>query len=280
MDYIELKIKVEPSNQESNEIIIAQLADLGFESFTESDSGLSAFIKASDYSLDTEAKLKGINLIEGTHISYQTERIADQNWNAQWESNFEPIIVDNRCLVKASFHKCMPNIEYEIIIDPKMSFGTGHHQTTHLMIETMLYSDLSSKAVLDMGCGTGVLAILAEMKGAKSVTAIDIDDWAYQNTIENIKVNNCKRIEPFCGNVKLIEDKKFDIILANINLNILLSDMKYYVKSLLPNGKLILSGILKGDIDIIKQKTNVCGLNHLSTATRDEWVRISFQKNS
>ncbi len=277
MDYIELKIRVEPSNQESNEIIIAQLAELGFESFTENDNGLSAFIKAPDYS--TEIKLKDLFIPEGTHISYQIDRIKGQNWNALWEANFEPIIVNNRCLVRASFHRSMPELDYDIIIDPKMAFGTGHHQTTHLMIEAILDEDLTNKTVLDMGCGTGVLAILAEMKGAKAITAIDIDDWAYQNTLENTQVNRCERIETFCGDVKIIEGKAYDTILANINLNILLSDIPYYVKTLLPNGKLLLSGILKSDIDAIIKKASENGLTHLTTATRDEWVRISFQKS-
>ena len=280
MDYIELKIEVRPSNQEANEIIIAQLAELGFESFTENDNGLNAYIKAPDYTSEIEDKLKNLFFPDGTNISYTFNRIKGENWNAQWEANFEPIIVNNRCLVRASFHKCMPEIEYQIIIDPKMSFGTGHHQTTHLMIEAILNEDLTDKTVLDMGSGTGVLAILAEMKGAKAITAIDIDDWAYQNSLENIQVNSCKRIETLCGDVKLIEGKMYDTILANINLNILLSDIQYYIKSLRPNGKLLLSGILKSDIEAIKKKVKEYGLSHLTTETRDEWVRISFQKTS
>ncbi len=279
MDYIELKIEVKPSNQEANEIIIAQLAEMDFESFTENDNGLNAYIKAPDYTSTLEDKLKDLVLPEGTNISYIINRIKGENWNAKWESDFEPIIVDNRCLVKASFHNCLPTFEYEIIIDPKMSFGTGHHQTTYLMIEAMLNEDFANKTVLDMGCGTGVLAILAEMKCAKSVTAIDIDDWAYQNSIENIQVNGCKRIETICGDVNNIQRKAFDIILANINRNILLSDIKHYVKSLSAKGKLIISGILKSDIETIKQNAVENGLTHLTSATRDEWVTMSFQKS-
>jgi ribosomal protein L11 methyltransferase len=279
MDYIELKIDVKPSNQEANEIIIAHLAEIGFESFTDNENELNAYIKANDYTLDIESMVKNIAIPEGVKFSSQINRIKGENWNAKWESDFEPIIVDNRCLVKASFHKGMPKMEYEITIDPKMSFGTGHHQTTHLMVEAILNENFNNKMVLDMGCGTGVLAILAEMKGAKAVTAIDIDEWAYNNTIENVQVNGCKRIETICGDVKQIEGKFYDIILANINLNILLSDIKRYVKSLLPSGKLILSGILKTNIEAIKQNTNEHGLIHLNTATRDEWVTMSFQKS-
>lgn len=280
MDYIELKVKVDPSNQEANEIIIAQLAEFEFESFTENDGGLSAFIKATEYTIEIEKKLKNLIIPEGTSISFEIDRIKGQNWNAQWESNFEPIIVNNRCQVRASFHKSRPDLEYDIIIDPKMAFGTGHHQTTYLMIEAILNEDITDKTVLDMGCGTGVLAILSEMKGAKALTAIDNDDWAYQNTLENVQVNHCKRIATFCGDVKLIEGKLYDIILANINLNILLADIQHHEKSLLPFGRLMLSGILKSDIEVIKQKAKEHGLTHLNTSTRDDWAMISFQKPS
>ncbi len=279
MDYIELKVQVKPSDSQVNEVLIAQLAEAGFESFTEDDNGLNAYIKAVDYSDEIKEKLKDLIIPEGTQVSYQINKIKDQNWNAQWESNFEPIIVDNRCLVRASFHKDAPKLDYEIIIDPKMAFGTGHHQTTYLMIEAILNDDFTGKIVLDMGCGTGVLAILAEMKDAKAITAIDIDEWAYRNTIENIKINGCKRIEPLCGDVRLIAGKKFDVILANINRNILLSDITHYTESMIKNGKLILSGILKVDIEIITQNAISSGLTHLSTSTRDEWVTMSFIKS-
>ncbi len=279
MDYIELKIELEPANQETNEIIIAQLAELGFESFTDYENGFNAYIKITDFSDEVAAKINELFVPDGTQISHQTERIKDQNWNAQWESSFEPINVDNRCLVRASFHKNIPKLEYDIIIDPKMAFGTGHHQTTYLMIEQILNADLKDKVVLDMGCGTGVLAILAEMKGAKSITAIDIDEWAYQNTIENIQVNECSRIVPHCGDVRLIEGMEFDVILANINRNILLSDMKHYNDSLSLDGILIISGILKIDIDAIMNNAVDLGLKHQSTSTRDEWVTMSFLKS-
>jgi len=279
MDYIELKVQVKPFSQQANEILIAQLAEMGFESFTEEEMGLSAYIKAADYSDEIAEKIKELILPENTQISYQINRIKDQNWNALWESSFEPIIVDDRCLVRASFHKSSPKMDYDIIIDPKMAFGTGHHQTTHLMIEAILNADLTDKIVLDMGCGTGVLAILAEMKGAKAITAIDIDEWAYQNTIENIQINGCKRVEPLCGDVRLIAGKTFDVILANINLNLLLSDIKYYAESMFKDGLLILSGILKSDIDAIKHNASDSGLTHLSTSTRDEWVTMSFIKS-
>lgn len=278
MDYIELKIKVEPSNQETNEIIIAQLSELGFESFTENEVGLSGYIKAIDYTNEKEKALNDLIIPEGFKTLYQIERIKGQNWNALWESNFEPIIVADKCIVKASFHINTPSLQYEIIIDPKMAFGTGHHQTTHQMIAAVLNEDFVGKDVLDMGCGTGVLAILAEMKGAKSVVAIDNDEWAYQNTLENINMNNCKKIQALLGDVNLLKSKTFDIILANINLNILISDMRSYVESLHPKGTLLLSGILKDDVVTISQKALDLGLEHIKTSTRDEWVMISFRK--
>lgn len=279
MDYIELKIELEPANQETNEIIIAQLAELGFESFTDNENGFNAYIRITDFSDEVAAKIEELIVPDRTKISHQIEKIKDQNWNAQWESSFEPINVDNRCLVRASFHKNTSELEYDIIIDPKMAFGTGHHQTTYLMIEQILNADLKDKVVLDMGCGTGVLAILAEMKGAKTITAIDIDEWAYQNTTENIQVNECTRIVPHCGDVRLIVGIEFDVILANINRNILLSDMKHYNDSLSLDGILIISGILKIDIDVIMSNAVDLGLKHQSTSTRDEWVTMSFLKS-
>jgi len=278
MDYIEVKIQTLPPSKEINEILIAQLADMGFESFAEDDFGVNAYIKAPDFSDDIISRFDELFLPEDTKISYKVEKIKAQNWNAKWESDFEPIIVDDRCLVRASFHSGIPELEYDIIIDPKMAFGTGHHQTTHLMIEAILNADLTNKIVLDMGCGTGVLAILAEMKGAKKITAIDIDEWAYRNTLENIEINGCQKIEALCGDVKLIEGLGFDIILANINLNILLSDIKNYTESLLKGGLLIISGILKHDINAIKLNAADSGLTHISTSTRDEWVTMSFEK--
>jgi len=278
MDYVELKVKVEPTNQQVNEVLIAQLAELGFESFVENDIGFSAFIKVSDYSKEIEIIIKELIIPEDSKVSFQSERIADQNWNILWESNFEPIIVGNSCLIKASFHKDTPKFDYEIVIDPKMAFGTGHHQTTHLMIDAILSENFLGKEVLDMGCGTGILAILAEMRGAKKITAIDIDEWAFHSTIENVHLNNCNKIESFLGDVSLIKDKKFDIVIANINLNILLSDMSFYYNSLVPNGSLILSGILKSDIPAISEKANFLGLTHKHTSTRDEWVMMSFLK--
>lgn len=278
MDYIELKIEAKPPSQEVNEIIIAQLADFGFESFTDNENELCAYIKANDYTMEVESMVKNLTMPEGVKFTFQINRIKGENWNAKWESDFEPIVVNGRCLVRASFHRGMPDIEYDIIIDPKMSFGTGHHQTTHLMIEAILNDDFANKTVLDMGCGTAVLAILAEMRGAKAVIAIDNDEWAYNNSLENIEINKCKYIEAICGDAKQIEGKLFDTILANINLNILLKDIPNYVKSLNPKGKLILSGILKSNIEAIQKRASEFGLSHLNTATRDEWVMMSFQK--
>ena len=278
MDYIEARIKVLPASKETNEILIAQLADIGFESFTEDDDGLNAYIKKSEHSDEIIDKLDALFLPHETKIIYQINKIEDQNWNAKWESSFDPIFVADKCVIRASFHKDMPKYDYDIIIDPKMAFGTGHHQTTHLMIEAILNNDFTNKIVLDMGCGTGVLAFLAEMKGAKTITAVDIDEWSYNNTIENSQINGCKRIEPLCGDVRLIEGMTFDIILANINRNILLSDMKHYNQALINGGLLIISGILKGDIEIIQQNASQIGLIHISTSTRDEWVSITYSK--
>lgn len=275
MSYTELVISVNPPSQETNSILIAQLSELGFESFMEDDKGFRAYIKSiKDFS--AEQAINSLFLPEGVSISFEVNSIADKNWNEVWESNFEPILVDNKCLVRASFHTNFPKTDYEIIIDPKMSFGTGHHQTTHLMINALLNTDVTGLTVLDMGCGTGVLAILAEMKDAAKIVAIDNDEWAYRNSLENVAENKCTRTEVLLGDAALLEGKKFDLIIANINLNILLNDLSTYKSSLNPNGKLFMSGILRTDVDTLIQASQKLGLKHSETHYRDDWAMVSF----
>ncbi len=275
MSYTELVISVTPPSEETNSILIAQLSELGFESFMEDDKGFRAYIK-SNKDFSAEQAIDSLFLPEGVSINFEVNSIADKNWNEVWESNFEPILVDNKCLVRASFHTNFPKTDYEIIIDPKMSFGTGHHQTTHLMINAILNTDVAGLTVLDMGCGTGVLAILAEMKGATKVVAIDNDEWAYRNSLENVVENKCKKTEVLLGDAALLAGKHFDLIIANINLNILLNDLSTYKSSLNVNGKLFMSGILRSDVTTLIQASEKLSLKHQETFYRDDWAMVSF----
>ena len=266
---------VEPV-QPATEILIAELGELGFESFVETETGLQAFIIAEDFQ---ENMLDEVQILtsEEFEITYTSEDIEQVNWNEEWEKNFSPIIVDELCQVRAPFHPKLET-EFDIVIEPKMSFGTGHHATTHMMIQHILKENWRDQKVLDMGCGTGVLAILAEMKGAKPLDAIDIDNWCYLNTIENIERNNCEHITAYEGDATLLEGKNYDAIIANINRNILLNDMATYVNYLNANGKLFLSGFYQEDLKIIQESCENLGLTYESHLEREGWIAAKFVK--
>ncbi len=260
--------------QPTTEILIAELGEVGFESFVETENGVNAFIQETDWNQDILQDIYVLNSNE-FEIQFTFEKIDQVNWNKEWEKNFDPIVVDNICSVRAPFHD-QPNTEYDIIIEPKMSFGTGHHETTHMMIQHLLKTDLTQKKVLDMGCGTGVLAILSEMRGAAPIDAIDIDNWCYLNTVENVERNNCKHISVYEGDASLLSSRSYDVIIANINRNILLNDMKIYAASLRPGGTLFLSGFYKEDLDLI---TNECLKNNLvfvDSFNRNNWIAASY----
>ena len=210
-------------------------------------------------------------------ISYTIEEIEQVNWNEEWEKNFEPIDVDGNCHVRAPFHP-KTEAEFDIIIEPKMSFGTGHHETTHMMIQHLLETDVTNLKTLDMGCGTAILAILAEMKGAKPIDAIDIDNWCYLNSIENAERNNCSEITVYEGDASLVVGKKYDLIIANINRNILLNDMQQYVDCLNENGTLLLSGFYTEDIPIINESCVNKGLTYIKQFERNNWVSLKYKK--
>jgi ribosomal protein L11 methyltransferase len=210
-------------------------------------------------------------------IGFSKKEIAQTNWNSEWEKNFEAIQVDDLVSIRAPFHEDK-KLQYDIIIEPKMSFGTGHHETTHMMIQHLLTLDLENKSTLDMGCGTGILAILAEMKGAKPLDGIDIDNWCYLNSIENAERNNCKHITFYEGDASLLSDQKYDVIIANINRNILLNDMKTYTNCLLENGVLLLSGFYKEDIPTIDAEVSKHGLQLQKTIERNNWVSLRYFK--
>jgi ribosomal protein L11 methyltransferase len=271
--YIGYHFSIEPKELGS-EILIAELGEKPFESFIETEIGFSAFIQKS---LWTEDVLEGIYLLENPEfkISYTFEEIEQVNWNEEWEKNFEAIDVDGLCHVRAPFHP-KTNAKYDIIIEPKMSFGTGHHETTHMMIQHLLEIDVNGLKTLDMGCGTAILAILAEMKGAKPIDAIDIDNWCYLNSIENAERNNCKHISVYEGDAALLKDKKYDLIIANINRNILLNDMQAYVDCLNPKGTILFSGFYEEDIPFIDNSCVEKGLKFVKKLQRNNWVSLKY----
>lgn len=271
--YIEYQFIIEPL-QPASDILIAELGDVGFESFVENEDGISAYIQQSDWSETILDEIQILNSEEFT-ITYTKNFIEQVNWNEEWEKNFNPIIVDDICSVRAPFHE-KPNTQYDIVIEPKMSFGTGHHETTHMMIQHILKNDMTGKTVLDMGCGTAVLAILAEMKGAKKLDAIDIDNWCYVNSIENAERNNCNNMTVLEGDVSLLKGKSYDVIIANINRNILLNDIHHYAKCLNKNGVLFLSGFYKDDITAIEDECGKHQLKLTETLERNHWVALKF----
>jgi len=278
MDYIELVCKISTENiQEITDILVAELNEIGYESYDETDEGLNAYILEKFFDIEKVKQLQ-VNNIPNVKINYSHEVIKTKNWNAEWEKNFDPIIVNDQCIIRAPFHTDTPKAKYEIIIEPKMSFGTGHHETTFLMLKTILELDFTNKNVLDMGCGTGVLAILASFKGAKEITAIDIDEWAYTNTLENIEKNSCLNINTFQGDAKLLNNQQFDIIIANINRNILLDDIKHYAKVLKSGGTLLLSGLYEKDLSMIKEETTANSIDYISHYEKHDWVAAKFYK--
>ena len=273
--YLGYYFKVKPL-QPAVEILIAELGYAGFESFVETEEGVTAYIQKEEYN---EAILEDIHVLksEEFEITYTSEEIEQTNWNEEWEKNFNPIVVDNKCSVRAPFHD-KPNTDFDIIIEPKMSFGTGHHETTHMMIQHILKNEFADKSVLDMGCGTGVLAILAEMKGAKPIDAIDYDNWCYLNSLENVERNNAKHITVLEGDANVLPGRHYDIVIANINRNILLNDLNTYTDTLNANGIMFLSGFYNDDIPIIEAECNKYGLKHVETLERNNWVALKFEK--
>ncbi|RED47260.1 ribosomal protein L11 methyltransferase [Winogradskyella eximia] len=271
--YLGYNFKVDPL-QPATEILIAELGYAGFESFVETGEGVTAYIQKEEWN---ENILEDIYILNSDEfkITFDFNEIEQTNWNEEWEKNFNPIIVDDLVSVRAPFHE-KPDTKFDLIIEPKMSFGTGHHETTHMMIQHILRNDFKNKSVLDMGCGTGVLAILAEKVGATKLDAIDIDNWCYLNSIENVERNDCSNISVYEGDVTLLEGKKYDSIIANINRNILLSDIGSYAKCLNPNGTLFLSGFYEEDIPIIVEECNKHMLKLNETIQKGKWVSLKF----
>ena len=274
-NYIGYTFKVFPK-EPATEILIAQLGFAGFESFVENEDGVTAYIKESDWNASILNDIQILNSDE-FRISFKEEIIVQTNWNSDWEKNFNPIQVDEKVSIRAPFHD-NPNLAYDIVIEPKMSFGTGHHETTHMMIQHLLAMDLANKKVLDMGCGTGILAIFAEMKGAQNIDAIDIDNWCYLNSVENVERNNCCKIAVYEGDSSLLINQEYDLIIANINRNILLNDMNVYIRCLKTNGTILLSGFYQEDIPVIDAEMSKYGLKIDKIIERNNWVALKYLK--
>ncbi|MCD4695895.1 MAG: 50S ribosomal protein L11 methyltransferase [Bacteroidales bacterium] len=276
MNYTEVSFRINPLDP-GGEILMAELSEIGFESFEETDTGLKAYIPAVNF---TDNKLEEISILDNSEfeVEFEVIQIEGQNWNAVWESNYKPVLIKDMIYVMAPFHEQNKQAKYQILIEPKMSFGTAHHETTSLMLELMLEEEFRNKQVLDMGCGTGILAILAEMLGAINILAIDNDDNAFDNTVENVARNNCRQIDVELGGAEKITGS-FDYILANINKNILLNDIESYSRHLKINGKILLSGFYKKDLSDIDTMANKFDLSFVKSYDKNDWIAALFIKS-
>lgn len=278
MKYFEVTFSANPCNETITDILSALTAEIGFESFVECEGGMQAYIQQS---LFDEEALKNIIAdfpIPDTKITYTITEPEDKDWNEEWEKNFfQPIVIEDRCVIHSTFHKDYPKAEYDIVINPQMAFGTGHHETTSSILGELLDADLKGKSVLDMGCGTSILAILASMRGADPVTAIDIDDWCVNNSRDNIALNNINNITVELGDASLLEGRKpFDVIIANININILLNDMAAYTACMHKGSEIYMSGFYVQDIDAIRSKGESLGLKFVHYREKNNWAAVKL----
>jgi len=277
MNYYEVTFSCVPNSEMIKDVLVAQLGEAGFESFTEGEDGcVCGYVAENLFDEETIKNVIDTFPFEAV-ISYRSEYIPSQNWNEEWEKHFfQPIIIGEDCAIHSTFHEGIPPVKYDIIIDPKMSFGTGHHETTGMMISWLLKMDVEKKSFLDMGCGTAVLAILASMKGADPVLAIDNDEWAYNNAVENRELNHSGNIRVRLGDAGLLGDERFDIIFANINRNILLNDIRHYAACLTKGGELYMSGFYEKDIPAIEEECAKQGLTLRSFSTKNDWASVRF----
>ncbi len=276
MIYTQIRFKLNPDTTENREILVAMLSDLAFESFDESEEQIMGYIPGE--SVDFEA-IEAITSLLPFSVVTENELIPDRNWNEVWEKNyFKPLLIGNRCLVRAPFHTEFESAEFELVIEPKMAFGTGNHETTTLVAEQILNMDLAGKTVLDMGCGTGILGMLASLKGAKSVTAIDIDTWSFESTVENARLNNILNLEAKLGDASLLGKETFEIIFANIHKNVIINDLPVYESVLQSGGKLYLSGFYTHDMADVKAKSESLGLIETGFQEKNNWVVYAFRK--
>ena len=279
-DYTKIEFKVTPNEEVATDVLAALLAEVGFESFVPNENGMEAYVPHNLYDDSAIAMIVESFPLEGYEITYSSEFIEGEDWNAEWEKNyFQPIVLGEDCVIHSTFHTDVPKARYDILIDPKMAFGTGYHQTTCHMLRAILASDMNGKSVLDMGCGTALLAILARKHGATDVVAIDIDEFAYENAKENVILNDTPDIEVRLGGAEAIkEDDSFDFVIANINRNILLADIKNYVRCMHPGSQIFISGFYTEDMDVLKEEAALHGLRYIDYAEDNRWAMMKFVK--
>ena len=278
MKYFEVTFSANPCNETITDILSALTAEIGFESFIECEGGMQAYVQQSLFDEEALKNLIADFPIPDTEITYTITEPEDKDWNEEWEKNFfQPIVIEDRCVIHSTFHKDYPKAEYDIVINPQMAFGTGHHETTSSILGELLDADLKGKSVLDMGCGTSILAILASMRGADPVTAIDIDDWCVNNSRDNIALNNINNITVELGDASLLEGRKpFDVIIANINRNILLNDMAAYTACMHKGSEIYMSGFYVQDIDAIRSKGESLGLKFVHYREKNNWAAVKL----
>ena len=279
-DYTKIEFKVTPNEEVATDVLAALLAEVGFESFVPNEEGLEAYVPHNLYDESNITAVVENFPLEGYTITYNSEFIEGEDWNAEWEKNyFQPIVLGEECVIHSTFHTDVPKARYDILIDPKMAFGTGYHQTTCHMLRAILASDMNGKSVLDMGCGTALLAILARKHGATDVVAIDIDEFAYENAKENVVLNNTPDIEVRLGGADAIkEDDCFDFVIANINRNILLADMVNYVRCMHSGSQIFISGFYTEDMEVLKEEAARHGLRYIGYAEDNRWAMMKFEK--
>lgn len=278
MKYLEFTFHTTPCTEIVNDVLSAVLGEAGFESFVEQTDGIAAYIQKDLYNATVLKEALADFPLPDTQVEYAYQEAEDKDWNEEWEKNFfQPIVIGDRCCIHSTFHKDTPKTEYEILINPQMAFGTGHHETTSSIISELLNADLKDKSVLDMGCGTSILAILASMRGANPVTAIDIDDWCVNNSKDNIILNQINNITVELGDASLLKGRKpFDVIIANINRNILLADMPQYAACMHAGSELYMSGFYVQDIPVIREKAENLGMKFIHYREKNNWAAVKF----
>lgn len=279
-DYIELRVDLEPCSECATDVLAALLAEEGYESFVPDENGLTAYVRDADFNADILGRVVGAMPFDGITATTGWKKVEGRDWNAEWERNyFQPIAIDGRCVIHSSFHTDVPKAEYDIVIDPKMAFGTGHHQTTTLIIRYLLNAGVRGKSVIDVGTGTGILAILAAICGASPVNAIEIDEFAHVNAVENVALNGHPEINMILGDASALQSlPKADMLLANINRNIILADLGTYARSVVSGGEIVLSGFYSADVDVILDEARKHGLDYKSRASIDDWTALVLVK--